>query len=138
MHCGLPSLTTELALVAERVGMTGQFPHMKTVFLASEMVYDYQREIIERVFEAYLCEHYGLRELVALFFICEKGQRHVIPEYSYVEFITEDGRDALATNARIAEVVGTGFYEYAFPLIRYQTNDLVELGENTPCECGRQ
>ena len=75
--------------------------------------------------------HYGMIEKVAMFFQCGSSDcYHESMEYGVTEFI--DGPNG------VPEVVGTGFLNYAMPLIRYKPNDCVKLNvSNQQCKCGR-
>ena len=60
---------------------------------------------------------------------CERGNYHVVNDYSYVEL--------LPAGNSLYEIVGTSFSNYAMPLIRYRTGDYAELDETVQCSCGR-
>lgn len=74
-------------------------------------------------------QHYGMVEAAANFSECELGGLHVDEDFAAVEFVPDPGGSG-------HRVVGTNFTNPAFPLLRYETGDLVELGDG-PCPCGR-
>jgi len=116
-----------------------EFPFLKVIFISFEKSYPYQIEMIKQVFKTKVIEHYGHQECIALFTKCEEDDHfHVVPERGYTEFVDVNGENVPITTDAMAEVVSTGLHEYAFPLIRYRTNDWVALTENTDCKCGRK
>lgn len=101
---------------------------MKAIFFASETVYPWQRELVKEVFKCRVFSHYGLTEKVMLASECEKSEEyHCIPQYGITEIDSDTG-----------ELIGTGFLNYATPMIRYRTTDIVSLPTSSKCEkCGR-
>ena len=87
-----------------------------------------QKLIIQQAFGIYPIEHYGLAEAVANFSECRNGHLHVDEDFSAVEFIP----DPLSSGYK---VLGTNLSNLAFPLIRYDTGDIVQLDE-VECNCG--
>lgn len=98
---------------------------VKAVFTSSEMLFDYQREVIEQYFGK-VFDYYGNAERVAFICMCEFGNYHYAMDYSIVEFIpAEDG---------LCQIVGTTLHNSAMPFIRYATGDLAQMShENCPC-----
>lgn len=136
---GYPSLIYLFAKCLLEENIKFEFPFLKVIFISYESSYPYQKEMIQQVFKAKVIEHYGHRECTAFFTKCEEDNYfHVVPGRGYTEFIDVDGKNVDITTNGIAEVVSTGLYEHAFPLIRYRTNDWITLVENTPCKCGRK
>jgi len=136
---GYPSLIYLFAKCLLEENIKFQFPFLKVIFISFEKSYAYQKKMIQQVFKAKLIEHYGHQECIALFTKCEEDNYfHVVPERGYTEFVDVDGKNVNSTTDKMAEVVSTGLYEHAFPLIRYKTNDWVTLVEDIPCKCGRK
>ena len=106
-----------------------------SIFTSSEILYPYQREIIEEYFEANIYDHYGNTERNALIMQCEKGGYHIISEYGFIELIGENGKPVNGGN-KLGEIIATGFNNFVCPLLRYRTMDLT-VPANAPCECGR-
>ena len=63
---------------------------------------------------------------------CKSGTMHIAEDYAYHEVINEN--DNVITKGK-GELVGTCFYSYSMPLIRYKTSDFVILS-NQECDCG--
>lgn len=109
---------------------------IKTIFCASEKMYDFQRKEIKKAFNCKLIDYYGHNErLVLMVRDDECGVYHIIPEYGITEVVNESGKNIIGTG-KIGEIVGTGFNNYAFPLVRYKTGDMATtLSENFECKC---
>jgi len=127
---GYPSL---LALVADYILRTGSTLtyRPRIVTIGAETLLEHQKAIIEKAFGAPCRQHYGLTEGVANMSECPFGRLHVDEDFACVEF--EPAGESLS------QVVGTGYSNLAFPLIRYDTGDVAELdsGHNGSCPCGR-
>jgi phenylacetate-CoA ligase len=101
---------------------------LRGIVTSSETLSEAQRRDVERAFGCRVFDWYGQFERVAAIGTCERGGRHLITDYSYVELLpVEDG---------LFELVGTGFNNLSMPLIRYRCGDRVRLraaGERCPC-----
>ena len=107
-----------------------------SVMIGSEPLYDFQKELIQEVFHTRLSHWYGHSEKAVLAGNCEKTDKfHVYPQYGVTELIKPDGNSA--DIGEIGEIVGTSFWNYATPFIRYRTMDFAELGESACKKCGR-
>lgn len=113
------------------------FPPLKGILCASENLYDFQKELLLKVFEVRLFSHYGHYEMAVLAGFCEyQDTYHVLPQYGYAELIDRDGKP-INEPGKIGEIVGTSFIMHATPFIRYRTQDLAML-EGWGCElCNR-
>jgi len=101
----------------------------KAVLVSSETLFDWQKEDIEKAFGARVFNSYSLAEFVAFVSQCERGGLHISPEYGIIELEPAGGINF--------EIIATTLFNYAMPLIRYKTGDLVTLDENKSCACGR-
>jgi len=118
---GYPS---QLSLFASFVleGKYEKLPDLKIITIGAESLYDYQKEIIERAFGVPVRQHYGLAEGVANISEDENSNLKIDHEFCYVELIPVD-----EDNPNLCRIIGTNFSNDAFPLIRYDTNDLAEV-----------
>ena len=130
---GYPSAIYLLAWLAELRGRRLFSP--RTVFTASEVLHEYQRETIERALGAPVRQWYGQVECTANLHECEEGRLHVKEEYGLLELLDADGAEVAPGTA--GRVVATGFGNHAFPLIRYETSDNMVLSRERRCPCGR-
>ena len=111
-------------------------PRFKAVCLASENVYEWQREFLTEVFGCRVFSHYGHSEMVLLGMECEESHNlHFFPQYGYLEVMDAHG-NILSNPGGTGEMVGTSFHNRVMPLIRYRTQDYGVIGESN-CKCGR-
>ncbi len=123
-----PSSLYILAKFIKESGLGGV--SFKAAITSSETLQDYKRSLIEEVFDCKVYDFYGNAERVAAIATCPSGNYHVLPEYSFVEFL--DSKDIEGYK----EIIGTTFFNMVMPFLRYKTEDVV-LPLNTHCECGR-
>jgi len=123
---GYPSLVALLAYYAIELGM--QMP-MRWITIGAESLLANQRQVIREAFGVEPIQHYGIAEGVANISECTSGKMHVDEDFAAVEFVPAD-------EPGVYRVIGTGFANSAFPLIRYDTGDMVSLAEGS-CDCGR-
>lgn len=107
----------------------------KAIFTASEMLHNFQKELIESVFQAPIFQWYGQVETTVNLHECDHHRFHVKEEYGLLELLADDGSPALP--GHIGRVVATGWGNQAFPLLRYDTGDLMILARDQGCPCKR-
>ncbi len=100
------------------------------VLTCAESLLDHQRELIEAVLACPVHDFYNQNERACLVSTCEAGRYHIHEEYAWMELLPMPEPGARS-------IVATSFHNLAMPLIRYQTDDLAELGDGAPCACGR-
>ncbi len=100
----------------------------------SETMFPYQREMIEKAFGCRVHNQYGAGEAISWAAECPEGGFHIDEEYGLTEVIKPDGTPA--GPGEKGEIVATGYYCRAMPLIRYATSDLAIFKEGS-CRCGR-
>jgi phenylacetate-CoA ligase len=107
----------------------------KAIFTASEMLHGFQKELIESVFAAPIYQWYGQVETTVNLHECDHHRFHVKEEYGLLELLTDQGVPAMP--GQVGRVVATGWGNKAFPLLRYDTGDLMVLAPDSRCPCGR-
>ncbi len=101
---------TELINVLQRT--------LKGVFLSSEYPSPHYRNNIESVFNVKTQSFYGHTEGCVMAFETSKYQFKTLNTYGYAEGMkNETGQ---------VELIGTSYYNYASPFIRYSTEDLID------------
>jgi len=131
-----PSSILILSDYINKNGIRINLNNLKSVICASENIYDFQRESIEKAFNVRVYSFYGHSEHAVIGGECEKSTYyHLQSEYGYTELINEMGQD-VTNEDEIGEIVVTGFNNYVMPFIRYKTMDLA-INTNQTCECGR-
>jgi phenylacetate-CoA ligase len=104
-------------------------PSVKSIITSSETLLRSHREEIEFFWECKIYDWYGQGERCAAIGECTESGYHVNSEYSIVEFIDLDQNNK-------KRLIATTLHNYAMPLIRYDTRDLL-TPTNLECLCGR-
>ena len=132
-----PSVATIFSDLIISKGDIGRI-NFKTILLGSENIYDWQKERISQAFpNARLFGWYGHTEQVILAPMCEySDQYHLWPFYGFTEILNENGEEI--DEGEMGELVGTSFWNYATPFIRYRTMDMAKKGKFGCYKCGRQ
>ena len=123
---GYPSHIAKLSALILEVGLE-PLNGVRWVTTGAEGLIGNQIRLIEKAFpNAIIRQHYGQNEGVAILNQDKNGEWYVEDDFSYVEFIP------VVKGGNLCRIVGTGFFNSAFPLIRYDTGDLatVERGSD--------
>ncbi|WP_147378722.1 phenylacetate--CoA ligase family protein [Motilimonas pumila] len=122
-----PSSIVAIAKYLKLNGM--KYPgKVKSIITSSEILSQWDRLLLEDIFQCKVFDWYGLFERVAAIGTCEYGRYHQLTDYSHVEYhANEQGS---------YELVGTNFNNPLYPFLRYKTNDYVKKS-NQKCPCGR-
>lgn len=131
---GYPSGLAEIARQAEAEGVPLDDLGIRLVACTAEVLYGFQRDLLERVFGAPVVDVYGCGEFGAFAHQCPHGSMHVACENVLVEFLDDAGRPVAP--GQPGEVVVTGLHNPGMPLIRYRVGDVGSPVEG-PCSCGR-
>jgi len=136
---GLPSNLYALALLLKEKKEQGVA--FKAVFSQGENLLKYQRDLIEATFSCKVYDFYGHMERTVTISECPKGNYHINMDYGLLEIEPVHNAEVaggLLEDEYVGEVIGTGLYNFAMPLIRYRTGDWVKVKKNpTKCPCGR-
>lgn len=119
---GYPSHIAKFAAFAIDAGLE-PLKGVKWVTTGAENLLGNQLSLMQRMFpNAMIRQHYGLMEGVANMSQDINGEWQVDDDFAKVEFIpvSED-------NPNVCRIIGTGFSNPAFPLIRYDTGDLATV-----------
>jgi phenylacetate-CoA ligase len=112
------------------------FPSIKNIICSGETLFEWQRNLIEDIFECRVNECYSLSEQTLFSGTCNNSYLfHFPPEYGVLELVDDNGNSVTSEGKR-GEIVGTGFINYVFPLIRYKSED-IGINTNQKCNCGR-
>lgn len=130
-----PSSITLLAQFMRR-NHVPNFTSVKAIFCGSEILYSWQRELIELTLNCRIYSWYGNSEQTVLAGECEQNAAyHIFPEYGVVELIDNEGNLILNPDV-MGEIVSTNLNNFVFPFIRYKSLDLGTITEEK-CHCGR-
>ena len=108
-------------LAREMLDENLKFP-LKAIITNGEPVNSIQKNIIESVFHCPVIETYGQAELVSFANTFPNGKMYLSPEMGSIEF----GQKQKIDGINFAKLISTGLLNKAMPLIRYDTNDLVQ------------
>lgn len=107
----------------------------RSIVVGAEKLYPFQRQLIEKVFQAPVFETYGSREFMLIGGECDRHMGlHLTSEHLWVEVVDERGHPVL--DGTEGDVVITDLYNYGMPFIRYATGDRAVAGWGA-CTCGR-
>lgn len=118
---GYPSLMVLLAQWMNERDL--RFDFVKAVTCGAENLLEYQADAMEKAFGVRPVQTYGQTENVAIFSQSPDGKILVDEDFSVVEFSPEPVGGF--------RVIGSCLFNYATPLLRYDTGDTVQLGDQT-------
>jgi len=107
-------------------------PTPKSIITYGETLSDNQRKKINKLYSCKIYDFYSMHENAAMISQCEAGNLHFIEDFSFHEVLSQSNNQALN-----GELIGTNFYNYAMPLIRYRTMDNINLSDSRKCKCKR-
>lgn len=106
-----------------------------SIIVGAEKLHDFQRALIERVFQAPVFETYGSREFMLIGGECERHSGlHLTMENLLVEIVDDQGHPTPA--GQEGNVVVTDLTNYGMPFVRYLNGDRAISGFHQ-CSCGR-
>ncbi len=130
----LNGYSSAIFLLAQLMKNHGLAVRLKAVFPTAETLYDFQRELIEEVFQCRVFNLYGCGELNSIAFECSAHcGLHITDENVYLEVLHQDEPVPEGT---MGALTLTALHNYAMPLIRYQNGDVIAL-KQIKCSCGR-
>ena len=117
----------------EKKGLEKVKPRM--IFSGAELIDDYSRRFIEKVFDCPLYDQYAATEFERLAWQCPaKIGYHIDVDATILQFIDENEEEVSVGES--GEIVCTSLFNYAMPLIRYAVGD-VGVPTDEECSCGR-
>lgn len=130
---GYPSAFYIIATFAIKNNLKINFEPI-AITTTAETLYDYQREVIEKVFNCSVYNQYASSEGSPFITECKAGNLHVNLDSGIFEFLNDKNENA--KSGEIARMVVTSFRNLKTPLIRYDILDSILLGNKTECLCG--
>jgi phenylacetate-CoA ligase len=105
----------------------------KAVLVSGETLYEWQREVIERTFDARVYNHYGCREFGALARECKmRDGLHIASERALFEMVPVVES---AEGEALSELLVTDLDNFGMPFIRYAIGDMGTITWDR-CACG--
>ncbi|OYT53600.1 MAG: capsule biosynthesis protein CapK [Candidatus Altiarchaeales archaeon ex4484_2] len=131
----LDGYTSSIRLLAKAVEENGSEDiKPKAVFGTSEILDDEMRRYINSVFDVEMIDLFGCVELNRTAWECgEHVGYHIDIDAVIMEFVREG---EIVSAGERGEIVYTGLYNYAMPLIRYAIED-IGVPSSEQCPCGR-
>lgn len=132
----LDGYTSSIKLLAKEI-CNGNIKDIrpKVIFGTSELLDNETRKYIKSVFGVEIVDHFGCVELNRTAWECsEHTGYHIDADAVIMEFM-KNGE--IASAGERGEIVYTGLYNYAMPLIRYRIGD-IGVPSDEPCQCGRR
>ena len=126
---GYSSMVYQFAKYLTREKMDGSQLALRFVKVTSETLPDFQRQLIEEVFQCPVASEYGAAEVGIVSFECPEHGHHIASENVYVE-------EMASPTGLASELVITDLNNLLSPIIRYRIGDLGRLSSGT-CPCGR-
>ncbi|MDD5328778.1 MAG: hypothetical protein PHX38_02155 [Sulfuricella sp.] len=122
---GYASILAELAryVIDHKIPMPAT---LRGVFSTAEVLYGWQRELMERAFGCKVFNQYGSREIPNIACECRHGNLHVFTDMVYLESLDIEHERRL---------IVTSLTNRAMPFIRYDIGDSGRLKEGD-CACG--
>jgi len=120
-------------LLAKFLEIEDEILPLKAIFLSSEPVYEFQRQIIMERFNAPIFGFYGQAETLVSAVECKEGNYHLTMLDGILEVVDVDG-NSLEVGEK-GFVVATSLHNIAMPLIRYKLGDYSGYLDKG-CECG--
>lgn len=121
---GYTSSLLQLAKLLDKNGLILKKDRLRLIIITAEMLFEEDREFIEKVFNCRVANEYGAAELGVIANECPEGSMHLNEESIYINTDKKNN------------VIATDLYNYAMPLINYENEDRVQLS-NKVCKCGR-
>jgi phenylacetate-CoA ligase len=134
MLFGYPSALAHIAGHARKRGQRLDNLGIAVVFVTSERLYEYQRELISETLGCRVANGYGGRDAGFIAHECPEGGMHITAEDVIVEIVDHHGHAVPTGEA--GEIVVTHLASKDFPFIRYKTGDVGALDAGS-CPCGR-
>ncbi|ANU20076.1 hypothetical protein BBI15_07535 [Planococcus plakortidis] len=119
---GYPNPIYNLAVYMKQNNLRFKF-QLKAVFTTSENLYDFQRSLIEEVFNCKVYNQYASAEGAPFVTECYKGTLHF------------DIRTGVIEEYKNGAII-TSFTTSGTPLIRYDIGDIIKFDNDRICSCG--
>ncbi|SDF23831.1 phenylacetate-CoA ligase [Methanolobus vulcani] len=131
----LGGYTSSIKLIAEEIdNKEMENVNPKMIFGTSELLDSQTRKYINSVFDLEMVDHFGCVELNRTAWECREHMGYHIDADSVIMEFVENG-ESVSPGER-GEIVYTGLYNYAMPLIRYRIGD-IGIPSDESCSCGR-
>jgi phenylacetate-CoA ligase len=131
----LAGYSSSLLLLAKEVEKRGiRTIKPKFILGGAELIDDFSRRFIEKVFDAPFYDQYAIVELDRIAWQCTaRMQYHIDADSTIMQFLDEKGEEV--SPGERGEIVCTSLFSYAMPFIRYAVGD-IGIASDDECSCG--
>lgn len=128
------SFPSILLMLSKEIEEINRMPNTKAIISIGESLDMRARKRIRDAFGCEVYNHYGAMEFNRIAWECNQHEGlHINIDAVALEFIKN--KDYAAEGEK-GEIIATGLYNFAFPLIRYRLGDFGKIS-NHNCSCGR-
>jgi phenylacetate-CoA ligase len=132
-----PTYGMHLAEEAEKMGLSARDIGIRRMLCAGEPLPDASRKRLEALWGAEVYDHIGGTEPCAWAAMCAERQGlHVMEPFFLVEILDLDTESREVAEGELGTAVVTPLGRRSFPMIRFNTKDVVRKGRSG-CGCGR-
>ncbi|MGE0609215.1 MAG: phenylacetate--CoA ligase family protein [Pirellulales bacterium] len=138
----LACLPTEALWLAEAARLSGRdpardFPHLRALLTAGELLTDVRRQRISAAWNAPVFNMYGCTEAGNIAADCPRGKLHLAWDHFLLESL-DPATSQPVPPGQMGVAVLTTLTREAMPLLRYILGDYIRLRPGDSCGCGRQ
>ena len=127
LHVYPSTISIMARLIKNKYGIA-DLPELKGILSSSEILSLLEKKLIREVFgNIKIVDFYSQNELACCAISVNEGMYSFFNSFGHVEFVDTGER---VNDNRICEIVSTGLLNEAMPLIRYATEDYVEVDKN--------
>ena len=127
---GYSSVLFELSKFILEQKLPYSFSNIKGILCLSEPLYPQMRKIIQAAFNCPVLSRYSNEECGVLAYECPQCMQFHLNAASFIFEILEMETDKPAAAGSPGRIIVTDLYNYALPLIRYDTGDVGSIGGN--------
>ena len=132
-----PTYGMHMAETASKMGIDPKDIGIKRMLCAGEPLPQATRQRLEETWGAEVYDHIGGTEPCAWGAMCgERNGLHIMEPYFLVEILDMETLDREVDEGELGVAVVTPLGRRSFPLVRFNTKDIVRKGSNG-CPCGR-
>lgn len=112
-----------------------RIPSIKSIITSAEMLFDWQRDLINRAFDGVIYDRYGCREFGNIAHECDAHEGyHVNCERFFLEVLDDEGN--VVGPGQAGKLYITDLDNMGFPFLRYEIGDMA-VPSDARCSCGR-
>lgn len=107
---------------------------IKSIYVTSEKLHQYQKDVIEGYFNCKVFNYYGSNEQAPYVFTCTNDKLHLADSTGVIEVVDNNGN--YVPNGEVGSMLITSFTSHFMPLIRYRIGDSCVISTDQTCNCG--